>query len=142
MKKIAIFTALLMFLSSQTYAATSSFKTYTPFNQNDFYAYNRFLPPPPRPMTRAERNMIENRFHQPYNDYYNYTTPKKSFRQTITNFFGGQMTGYTPNTNAWSTNSWNNNYPYGYQNYNSDNKGNYYYNNYDHQTGGSVRILD
>ncbi len=151
MRNFIILIMLSMFLIPEAIAATSSFKTYTPLDTNynnwaNWNAYNKNILPPPRPLTKAERRMLDaqryyNYYNSPYDTYY---YPQKSWKNNIINFFGkGQVTGYTPNTSTWSNNFWNNGTnPYGYQNYTQDDKGNYFYNNYDQQTGGSVRILD
>jgi len=149
MKNFIIFTLLILFVSPKTFAATSSFKTFTPapnyYNNyyNNYNNHRRYLPPPPPPSVHNNQSNKYWKRRNYYNNYYNsynnpyYYQPKQSVFSAIGDFFSsGKMTGYT------DSNFDNIDIPYGYQTEYKDANGNYYKDNYGYQSGASVKILD
>lgn len=147
MKKFIIITLLILFISPKSFAAKSSFKTFTPtpnYYNNHYNNYRKYLPPPPPSVLNSNGNKFWKR-RNPYNNnnYYNsynnpyYYRPKQSVFSTIGDLFSsGKMTGYTDS-------DFNDTYtPYAYQEEYTDGNGNYYKNNYGYQNGASVKILD
>ena len=133
MKKFAILLTLILISTLNSFAATSSIKTYTPvnphykFNHNNYY---RHFPP-----NYTHQRHYDNYY---YNNYPYYYPKKRSIFSTLGNIFSrGSMTGYTP-----SYDSSFDDIPYGYQQVYQDANGNYYYNNYNQQNGSTVKILD
>lgn len=151
MKKYIVLTFIILFSVQECLAATSSFKTFTPFMPQ--YEYNNngyFMPPPPPPPestnSRADRIWRRNNYYNhlngynnnyyynnyPYNNYYQ---PRRTIFSAIGDFFsGGKMTGYT--TTDFTDN------PYGYQESQKDSNGNNYYKNYGYKNGATIKILD
>lgn len=145
MKKIFIFTLLILFICPKSFGATSSFKTFTPtpnsYN-NYYYNHRKYLPPPPSNLTNQgnkfwKRRNYYNNYYNSYNNPYYYYQPKQSIFSTIGDFFStGKITGYT-DSNFDDADT-----PYAYQEEYTDGNGNYYKNNYGYQNGASVKILD
>ncbi len=144
MKNLVTILLLILFFTPKTIAATSSFKTYTPVQPYyNYNRYNRHLPPPPSIINQYDNNRFWKRRNY-YNNYYNsynydnpyYYQPKRTLFNSLGDFFsGGKITGYT-NSN------FEDDIPYGYQQGIQDSNGNYYQNNYDYQSGATIKILD
>ena len=138
MKKIIIILFLIILFTPNTFAQSSSFKTFTPTQPYYGYNYNgRYLPPPPNYSANQKNKYWKRRNH--YNSYYNpyYSQPAKSIITNIGDFFSsGKMTGYT------DSNFDDIDIPYGYEEGYQDDNGNYYKKNYGYQNGASIKILD
>lgn len=163
MKKFFILTILILFLTPQSFADTS-FKTFTPtqsrnnnhynhnrhFNNNHYNgyrnpkydnSYNKKFKKWKRHNKQDKYNNLNpynSSYFYDYNPYYNNYYPKRTFLNSIKDFFSdGQVTGYTP-----SYNSSFDNIPYGYQSGIYDPNGNFIQNDYGFQSGATVKILD
>ena len=141
MKKNVFISILFLFLmlNQEAFATISSFKTYTPtYPYNNFNNYNRHYFP-----SNINHPYYKDRFWRRRNYYnsnnynypYTYYPQRRSVFSSIGDFFSrGKMTGYTDSNFT--------DIPYGYQQ-NFQNPEEYYLqNNYDIQSGATVRILD
>ena len=158
MKKFILTIILSLTVIPSAFAASGSFKTYTPLNPTPphFNHYNNgYLPPPPPPNHNytngkytvdnkvknkwlPRRRYLNNGYYTYNSPYYNYYPQRQSIFSSIGNFFSsGKMTGYTP-SNSSSFDS----IPYGYQNSIQSPDGDYFLNNYGFKSGASVKILD
>ncbi len=142
MKKIIVLSFLILFFTPKTFATTSSFKTFTP--TSPYYNYNNgYFPPPPANLINKNNNRhwqrrnYYNRNNYNYNYPYYYYPQRRTLFNTIGDFFSsGKVTGYTNTDTDFS------NIPYGYQQGYQDSNGNYYQDNYDMQSGATIKILD
>ncbi len=136
MKNIIFIVFLVLFLSQETFANTSSFKIYTPNHKN---RYNQYLPPPPNINNRNYNNRFWQRRNyyngNNYNYPYTYYPQRRSVFSSIGDFFSrGKMTGYTDSNFG--------DIPYFYQDTFQSPNGSYYMNNYDIPNGVNVKIID
>ena len=148
MKNFILILALLI-ISPAVFAASDSFKTYTPLtppsrhfhhyrHNNKIYPNKKYLGHTPQNRRFKNRNSINHNYYNYNSPYYNYYPQGQSLFSSIKSFFSpGKMTGYTP-SNTYSFD----NIPYGYQTNITTPDGDDYLDNYGFKSGATVKILD